>query len=361
MKKQIWKKALAIGAAMAMMIPSAVFATGEDGSGGATGDSEWAPGEVLMKIPSDGDMKLLLNPLETGDTGSQIWSKDIVLNNKSAIDVKTSVRFELVDVAADIKVVHTKKEVNDATDEYYDEKDENKQVYLEVVSATAFTQNDTTTKEGLKDGTPVTYGNPGIVVAKPFGDGDHTRDAELYYYFGKAKFEGDPSAFVSVDPQGQAVFRIKGHLNPEAEYADNCIKIKATFKSDGLKEGIYNDNKAALAGTKQLKSSQSAKVAQAPNLGAATISLGTNNPVVMNYSLGAGDLKAAAIDQTKVTVGKWATYNDYNLMAWADKPVFGAGTVTFPAATLKGLGVGKHNISVYMDGTKVTAELEIKD
>lgn len=331
------KKILAsvLACAMAVSTASVAFAADEDtpAKGVATGDGFGSGVEAdvttqakdaILQFQVPTTMTVALDPFQAGDTtGSQVYSLDEAIWNKSNIAIRVTVKAGLVvgkDAAngnAPLAVVHEDPSEVDSTDPSNTDKD----AYVELV---AQKPTATTDRSGAVVVTPVLadgatfqteYTEEGAdttakIILKE-NDGSADLESEISFALQAATYTADRSgqlAFSAMaeNDKGVGTFRFMGSLNANADsWSGEDLKVRVVYDVNGLGSAAYD----AMFGENGSVTDAQLKAANVYSTGAAVAS----DPSVADSSDGSVSFAAPNTNGTDVEIvinkGSWDAVN----------------------------------------------------
>lgn len=322
MTKKILASVLAF--AMAVSTASVAFAADEDApaKGVATGDgfgsgveadvtTEAKDAILQFQVPTT--MTVALDPFQAGDaTGSQVYSLDQAIWNKSNIAIRVTVKAGLVvgtDSAngnAPLAIVHEDPSEVDSTDPSNTDKD----AYVELV---AQQPTATTDRSGAVVVTPVVaegktfqteYTEEGADTAAKIilkeNNGSADLESEISFALQAATYTADRSgqlAFSSMaeNDKGVGTFRFMGSLNANADsWSGDDLSVRVVYDVNGLGSAAYD----AMFGESGSVTDAELKAANVYSTGAVA---GSTEPSAFDqtYTIGSSqDLEVAIANST---------------------------------------------------------------
>jgi hypothetical protein len=187
--------------------------------------------DAVIKISVPQNINLLLDPYEliTEDAEeTQIVGGIHQFINSSNIPVQFSLTFQ-TELADGVEIV-----TDESSFDNYDINDKDKKFYLSLLGATSYASSDFVFDKTATESTFVPFDN----------DGKASVDFILE--------KGDGTT-LSTDSKSFAAFKYYGLLNTYASWADNDIKINATYKLTAHKTTAYADMKPDTIGLNQMK------------------------------------------------------------------------------------------------------------
>lgn len=316
--------------------PAKGVATGDGFGSGVAADVTTEAKDAILQFQVPTTMTVALDPFQAGDaTGSQVYSLDQAIWNKSNIAIRVTVKAGLVvgkDTTSNdpLAFVHEDPAEVDSTDPDNTKKD----AYVELV---AQQPTATTDRSGAVVVTPVVadgktfqteYTAEGADTAAKIilkeNNGTDDLESQISFALQAATYTADRSgalAFSSMaaDDKGVGTFRFMGSLNANADnWSGDDLSVRVVYDVNGLGSAAYDAmlgengsvTDAEMKAANVYSIGAPASTPSGPSIGDAEFSLASPTDVVVTIKNG-GDYDT--VDGISAVGGKLSSATDLNI------------------------------------------------
>lgn len=353
MKKNFFKKPLAIGLILSLAVSSIAF--GNDrvvtstGTQTITGDSTYDPTVFSVVIPTA--YTFSIDAFEKNSAGIQIHSPDYFIINKSNVDVDASIEITVSPVSG---VAFMPKELVNITDL----KNTDKQLYFAAVPAASLSIDATSGSEKVSN----VVNSSLVEVSAVNTPSSNKKAASISFALAAATYNNGTFSSLAPSNKGVSSYRFVGKVNPFSAWEENDITATGKYTIQPVPKGRYVSEKpvAGALNVVEYNSADEAPTAK-PRLLPSTRSNDTvslNNKANIDYTLEfgqgayAGDMfQNLYLEQTMIGSAAYS-YDS------SSKTITIKNTAPFYSTLIKGPGNYKLTVN-FKNGKSAVSTLKI--